>query len=376
MKLPSRSGRRSEEIRRRRMMISHESSLHETISTASRRGSQRGAGSLLERALGRKETRRRTPAGSSNLPPVMGRSATRAAARPASKQGRRLRSVSLGAFGAEMSLPSLPQARVSWRAASFVLLVFIAGALYFMWSSPRFQVQAPEVHGLKRLTRGDVTRVLALRNATVVTLDETGLQEKLLTSFPEFSSASVSIDLPNSVVITVTERVPVLVWLQDSRSILVDEQGMTFQARDDAALSALPVVKAAGPPPPLPGEDAVVDTDEVTAEDIQAAALSREVVKEFRPTAMFLPEPVTAILELAEVVPSGAELIYEPAHGFGWQDGRGWPVYFGDLANLDIKLNAYSAIVEKIEASGGEPELISVEFIHAPYYRMVESPEP
>jgi hypothetical protein len=197
------------------------------------------------------------------------------------------------------------------------------------------------------------------------------LQADLLDAFPEFSSAEVMVELPNTLVITVTERVPVLVWLQDSRSILVDELGMTFQARDDAALSALPVVKASGPPPPVPGETQV-DSADVTVEDIKAAALSRDVVKEFRPTVMFLPQTVTAIINLAAALPEGAELIYDPTHGFGWQDRRGWPVYFGDLANLEVKFNAYRAILEEIKSSGGTPALISVEFIRAPYYRLNE----
>jgi len=331
MTLPPRSDRRSKDIRRRRMMVSHETSLHETISQASSRGTGRrssrsSGGSLLERVMGRKGPRRRSPSVGATPPPGMSRSATRAVPRSAPgaapRQGRRLRNVSLGAQGAEMSLPSLPQARLSWRAASFVLLAIMGAALYYLWASPQFQVQSAEVHGLKRLTRGDVTRELALRGAPVVTLDEHRLQTDLLKAFPEFSSAAVLIDLPNTLVITVTERVPVMVWLQDSRSILVDEQGMTFQARDNAALSTLPAIKAAGDPPQVPGANDV-DPSTATAEDIQAAALSRDVVKEFRPTVMFRPETVTAILNLAAALPEGAELIYEPAHGSGRIHGAG-----------------------------------------------------
>jgi len=165
--------------------------------------------------------------------------------------------------------------------------------------------------------------------------------------------------------------VPVFVWQQDSRSILVDEQGMTFQARDTAALSALPVIKAAGDPPAVPGQE-VVEPEDATVEEIKAAALSRDVVKEFRPTVMFLPKTVQAIIDLAGALPQGAELIYEPAHGFGWQDSRGWPVYFGELTDLETKYNAYRAILEEIKTSGAKPALISVEFIHAPYYRLSE----
>ena len=72
--------------------------------------------------------------------------------------------------------------------------------------------------------------------------------------------------------ITVTERVPVLIWQQDGRSILVDAEGMTFQARDEAAWERLPVIEAAGDPPPVPGDEQVDEAGEAHCQKkIQAA---------------------------------------------------------------------------------------------------------
>ena len=40
-----------------------------------------------------------------------------------------------------MRLPALPRLGLSWRLASLLLLVFLGGMLYYLWTAPGFQVQ-------------------------------------------------------------------------------------------------------------------------------------------------------------------------------------------------------------------------------------------
>lgn len=368
MSIPSRPARRSDEIRRRRMLQSHLGKQ----STAKHGAGNKGASGLLGQVAKRAEPRRR-PAVAHTPPPVMARGFSTANARKlrSSQNGRRLHRVALGTQGAEMSLPSMPRIGFGWRAASFCLMAFLGAALYYMWTAPRFQVDAAEISGLKRITRGDVNRELALRNQPIFSLDETDLQTRLLKSFPEFSSAQVTIDLPNTVWITVTERIPVLVWHQGSRTILLDEQGMTFQSRDQISLAGLPVVEAAADPPPVPGGPTSLEKP-ATVDQIQAQIDARSVLQEFEPTQLLTKETLDGILKLDGYLPQGATLVYNPVHGFGWQDIRGWPVFFGDLSNLELKYAAYQAIVAQIGADGGKPELISVEFVRAPYFKLAK----
>jgi hypothetical protein len=35
-----------------------------------------------------------------------------------------------------------------------------------------------------------------------------------------------------------------------------------------------------------------------------------------------------------------------------------------------LKITVYNTIVEKVEYDGIQPEVISVEYVHAPYYRL------
>ena len=62
---------------------------------------------------------------------------------------------------------------------------------------------------------------------------------------------------------------------------------------------------------------------------------------------------------------------FDPTHGIGWQDPAGWIVYFGlDGSDMLQKLQMYDAIVKDLQSRNVTPEFISVEFLHAPYYRM------
>jgi hypothetical protein len=84
------------------------------------------------------------------------------------------------------------------------------------------------------------------------------------------------------------------------------------------------------------------------------------------------PELVDGIINLAKDLPEGSQLIYDGQHGFGWQDPEfGWMVYFGkELDQTDLRANIYAEIMNMFINKERKPVLISVEYLHAPYYRM------
>jgi len=83
------------------------------------------------------------------------------------------------------------------------------------------------------------------------------------------------------------------------------------------------------------------------------------------------PQFVASVLKLRSLIPAGAALLYDPENGLGWTDERGWQVYFGtDLSQIDVKLVEYEQIVAVILERNLQPSLISVEYIHAPFYRL------
>ena len=280
--------------------------------------------------------------------------------------------VALDGRGAEMRLPALPRIRVGWRAASFLLLGFLSFVLYQFWYSPAFTVEKTHISGLRWIESSAVDRALDATGQQIFALNSEGMRQVLEGEFPEFSDVQVSVVMPNTVFITVTERVPVVVWKQAGKIQAVDAEGYAYTARDETVLSSLPSVEASGDPPYAgPVDFTILLNEEDNPQVIEEKPKDEEEPDaEVEPTRFLFPEMVSAILTMAEKAPQDATLIYDPAHGLGWKDRRGWDVFFGSLQDMDMKLLVYRAILDSLKGDEMRPALISVEYVHAPYYRL------
>ena len=252
--------------------------------------------------------------------------------------------------GAEVRLPSLPFLRLGWHILSGLLALGLLGLLYYVWTTPMLQVETVDVRGLQRLSLADVNTVLNIAGEQIFMVNPDQTRADLLAAFPEISAITVEVGLPASVAVTITERVPVLVWLREEGEIWFDAQGISFQPRGEAG--SMQVVE---------GDLPVVEAAEVTEE----GKLTDPRLE---------PELVATILKVGAQIPKKARLVYDPEHGLGWKDRRGWQVYFGttgvDAATMEIKLQVYNTLVQRLARREDRPVLISVEYVHAPYYRM------
>lgn len=321
-----------------------------------------------------KKSRDRTR-GARSSPPVMARAVGGSAAihrRKVVKKQRRRYDVSLGMSGAELRLPTLPQFRIGWRLVSLVLIMVLSFIAYQLWDSPVFLVNEAEIVGLERIRSSDVISVMEVSGQPIFLLDPEIMEQTLLDSFAEFSTVSVQVDLPNTVLVTVTERSPVLIWIQDGRSDYVDTEGNAFPIRHDMVEAELfPVIEAAQDPPTYESAEKTEQT--FASFDIELLDLEITNSQPSVSTARSLlsPEMVSAILIMDEQAPKGARLIYEQLHGLGWQDARGWYVYFGDVSDINMKANIYNVILNRLQEEQDQtPAMISVEYLHAPYYRL------
>jgi hypothetical protein len=83
------------------------------------------------------------------------------------------------------------------------------------------------------------------------------------------------------------------------------------------------------------------------------------------------PEMVSVIARMAMKAPKNTSLLYDSEHGLGWKDAFGVQVYFGtNMRDMDQKLLVYQALAARLQKDGIQPNLISVEYLHAPYYRL------
>lgn len=269
-------------------------------------------------------------------------------AKPRSKsKPRRRYDVALSMPGVEMRLPSLPRVALGWRLVSFLIVAALGLLIYHFWGSPQYHVQEARITGLQRLSRQDVSVVMAVEGKSIFEISPEEIRNKLETAFPEFSSVEVEVALPNEVLVKVEERQPILVWRQDGRTILVDANGVSFPMRDPNTPIPPVVVEAHGAPP------------------IPNAELDSQVLEQFMPVEM-----VSAVLSMSAQAPKDTPIMYDPLRGLGWKDAQGWEVYFGNTGNMDMKLRVYKTLANKLADEGITPALISVEHVHLPYYRM------
>ena len=307
---------------------------------------------------------------SESAPPVMVRGGVggmafgRTASAKANKKAPKRRiDVPLHVTGAEVRLPSVPLLHIGWRAVSFLMVLMMTACLVLIWKAPVFQVHGVQAEGLERLTMSDLNAVARAAGKSVFTIDPKAVDEALHQAFPELSKISVKVNLPATVKVVVTERVPVIDWTQDGNEMWVDADGYSFPVRG-AISTTLVKVEGHGTPPTIAIDE---NSDTEQADLAIQVPISTTVV----PTYRFSPDLVSAVLALGTKMPPDTLLVYDSEHGLGWNDPQGWEVFFGaEDQDMEMKLAVYQSLVERLQSQGIQPALISVEYVHAPYYRM------
>jgi hypothetical protein len=283
--------------------------------------------------------------------PITARRTPRAAARPSASASRVRRRAArpVKMPGVEVHLPSVQfsSLQVKWRMLSFLFSMLLATAIYLAWTLPEFQAAPPEVIGNQNIGADEVRAVMSSSGQLIFTVVPSELELRLRQNFPELLGAHVEVNLPNQVLVSVSERTPTILWEQGDGYTWIDDTGIAFRPR--GTLQNLITVKAtASPPPGLP-----VAADLLT------------------PTPFVSPDMVSAIRILAQQVPSGGSLVYDGQYGLGWIDPRGWQVFFGDGSReMPARLSVYQALLGLFQTKGIAPSFVNVQFPTAPYYRM------
>jgi hypothetical protein len=210
--------------------------------------------------------------------------------------------------------------------------------LVLLTQAELFTVKDIQMNGLERYTTGEISQAINITGSSIFFVDPERIREDLRITYPGLSEIDVNIRWPARVEISVEERQPVLAWNWGGNVRWVDKNGVAFEPHD---LNVNVVQVNSEVLPPTVG-DRFVD-----------------------------PRIVDTVSALAPYLPEGVELTFDPDQGLGWYDNRGWVVYFGfnddDAAQ---KMVVYQALVDYLEGKRIVPEMISVEFLDSPYFRM------
>lgn len=262
-------------------------------------------------------------------------------------QASRRYNIAVGLPDVRLHGAALPRLRLGWRLASVFLTLVLGAAVYLMWTLPYFRVSEAQVIGNARISAAEINAVLSMAGRPVFTLVPDELAARLRLNYPELVSAEVRIGFPNQVYVRVSERQPVILWQQEEGFTWIDSDGVAFRPRGDVP-GLIPVIASAAP-----------------------AGGAPVLNNPFSPPPYASRDLVNAIQLLAPNVPTGTPLLYDERYGLGWDDARGWRVFFGrDAKNVALKLRVYQALVDSLTSRGLYPVFISVLHADAPYYRM------
>lgn len=152
------------------------------------------------------------------------------------------------------SLRRAPRRLIAWASVALLLLAVLGFATYEVLTSRWFTVRQIVVHGTSRLTPGDVEALVSdLRHDNILLANLDRYRQQVLGS-SWIASATLHRQLPATVVVTVTERTPLVLahlgdrlFLVDRTGAIIDETGPRYRDLD------LPVVDGLGAPGQTPG---------------------------------------------------------------------------------------------------------------------------
>jgi cell division protein FtsQ len=216
--------------------------------------------------------------------------------------------------------PVDPRRRLLTAAAAVLLVLGVLA--WVVLGSPLLAVRTVQVDGEAGLTEAQVAEVAGISPGTPLVRVDTAAAAARVAALPQVASAEVARGWPNTVVVTVAERVPVAVVADGGTRRLVDAGGVVFDTiTGDPPAGVVPLDV------PDPGPD-----DAATSAALGAlTALPREVRSQVTGVAARTADDVTLTLT----------------------DGRS--VLWGSAARTDRKAEVLDALLDQIDSGALDP---------------------
>ena len=263
-----------------------------------------------------------------------------------SGRGRRRFQVALPVSRTDFQPIAMPRFRFGWRTLSLIFTASLGLLIYLAFNRPELRVVEAKITGNQLIAPSELNSVLNVAGQPIFVLIPEDLETRLRLHYPELVSVDVEVSMPNNVSVNIVERQPVIRWEQAGGYTWIAEDGIAFRPRGEV-LGLISVVALSGP----------------TIETVSIDPLT--------PAPFISTEMVQSLKGLAGHVPPGESILFDSVLGFGWNDPRGWRVYFGTSASdVELKMRVYESMVASLTQRGIRPALINVTYPTAPYYRM------
>jgi len=260
---------------------------------------------------------------------------------------------------------------IGWRFFSAILTMAFSACLLVGWQSSDFRVSTIDIKGTERISPEEVQASFNIQQEPIFAVVPLEITKNISRAFPEFKEIRVAAVFPNRISITLKERKPILAWKSNNGSIWVDEEGIIIPARGNSGdlltveSSTMPIFSH-----PQPEEDTEPEMDKYHEKRNYWKSPEFSMIW-FEYHHNIEPGLFNAILRLNQYIPTESVFLFDIHRGLGWNETHGWKIFVGlDLEKINEKMLAYEKIVSELTSRGIRPSLVSVEYLHAPYYRM------
>lgn len=265
--------------------------------------------------------------------------------KPAATQGRRS-SARLGAKEYESAFDQPTRVKAGngllyrlgirpYQAAGLVFLLLLVALTTFLFRSASFYVWDARVIGTHWLEPEYVYQMSGLANTSIFYVNPSEVADALM-ALPSVKGVNVRCQLPNTVVIYVTERRPLAIWQSDGVQYWVDGDGMLFERFTD-----------------MPDPVVIVEQDDITR----------------RPGEQVNTHVLDAVLELHALLPEVSAFGYSRAEGLLFTMANGHQV----MAKADCDpvkvVSALAAVEQELTARRLSPGVVDLRFGRRAYWR-------
>lgn len=140
--------------------------------------------------------------------------------------------------------------KIFWWLLLFLIL--LAGFLYFLFFSPYLQIKNIQISGNQKIATSDLENILAQnykknfffwQTQSIVFANLNNASKSIIEKFPAIESLKVSKRLPDSLFLTISERLPLAKFCEGSFSeplqncYFIDKNGVIFEQTDNSGLN-------------------------------------------------------------------------------------------------------------------------------------------
>jgi cell division septal protein FtsQ len=239
--------------------------------------------------------------------------------------------------------------RARWLKRLFIvapLLLAASFGLHALFTARYFEVQHISVEGTRNPQIIAAIGRLHLEGVNIF-LADTSADAAHVAALPPVAAASVTRSLPDTLLVQVVERQPVLIWQVGSFLYSIDAGGAIIaQVQQDGGL---PVI-----------------TDE-HSRDLRGHP--------FAPGGKIDPKIVQMARQLLKQIPTASDVTSFTLrdtldYGIVLTSADGWQARFGGPDHLDEKINEFASILRLVKQQGQQLAFIDLRFGFYPYYRL------